>query len=201
MVLNMTHGGKHCRLHDLIQKGAKPLLCDVEYDSERQTLPSSMMISMTQRGKHSHFVWSWGWYRDKHCRIVLWRWLCLREAKSAIACDVLNMKQRGKECRLVLCWIRRRGKITMEVGEEMMRGMPQHEWRHKVEKKKLEGFFSEFCFLSWWAFVRWAFVPCPAKYIQRKNWLIFNLDKNPNFFFSFSDSVSPRSFSPCMITL
>ena len=84
IMFNMTHRSKHCRLYDIIQKGAKPFLCDVEYnserqifcdvqyDSKRQTLPScvklrliqgqtlsycTMTLVMAQRGKLCHLAW------------------------------------------------------------------------------------------------------------------------------------------------
>ena len=55
--LNITRRGRHCRLYDSeIQKGDKPLINGVQYDSERQTLPPCMVFSMTERGKHCHLM-------------------------------------------------------------------------------------------------------------------------------------------------
>ena len=56
MMLSTTHRGKDCRLYDIIQNGGKPLLYVVEYDSERPTLPFSVVFSVAQRGKHYYLV-------------------------------------------------------------------------------------------------------------------------------------------------
>ena len=57
--------------------------------TQRQTLSyCTMMLVMTQRGKLCYLVWSWGGHRDKHCRVVLRCWLWLREANSSILCEV-----------------------------------------------------------------------------------------------------------------
>ena len=118
-MLNMTLRGRHWRLYDSeIQKGGKPILCDIEYDSEKQTLPSCMVFNMTERGKHCNLRWRWGWYRETNSAI-----LCgaeyNTERQSLPSCVMLNTTERQTQ---------------MEVCEEMMRGMPRcskQEWRHK----------------------------------------------------------------------
>ena len=57
IMLNITHRGLHWRLYDSeIQKGGKPLLYDVQHNSDWQTLPPCMVFNMTERGKHCHLM-------------------------------------------------------------------------------------------------------------------------------------------------
>ena len=91
IMLNMTRRGRHWRLYDSeIQKRGKPLLYDVQYDSERQALPP--------------------WPKAANAAI-----LCAGEVDAARRTlpsrVVSNMTQRCKHCRLVWCWIRPRCKL------------------------------------------------------------------------------------------
>ena len=195
-MLNMTHRGKHCRLYDVIQKGGKPLLCDVELDSERQTLSSFMMFSMTQRQTLPSCVKLRLTQRQTLSRCtttlvmsqrdkLVWCAKYETERQTLLFCVMLNTTAR---------------QISMEVCEEMIRGMPKcskHEWRRK-KRKNVDGLLSGFRVLSGGLmFGLLAFV-LPAKYIQRKFFTHF-LSRQEHF--SPSNTVSPRSFSLFMIRL
>ena len=152
------------------------------------------MLNMTQRVKHCNFLWCSIWFkegntailceaeRDKHCRIVLWRWPWR---------VMLSMKQRGIHCRLVFVLNSTEKQIAMEVCEELMREMPKcskHEWRHKGGRG-VGGLLSGFRFLSCglmfgrWAFVRLAFVPVPSQVYPKETLTHFPSPQEPELFF------------------
>ena len=110
--LNMTHRGRHWRLYDSkIQKGGKSLLYDVQYYSERQTLPPCMVFSVTERGKHCHLVWCSMWPKKANTTIFF-EGEVGTERQTLPSRVVLNVTQRGNHCRLVWCWMRPRWKYA-----------------------------------------------------------------------------------------
>ena len=155
IVLNMTRRSRHWRLYDSeIQKGGKPLLYD-----------------LTQRGKDYHLV-----------KCSIWP----EEANSAILCEgevdterqtlpsgvVLNMTQRGKQCRLVWCWTRPRCKLRWKYVKWWWEGFPgvvsgNGDIREREKKKGglLYGFRLMFCRLM---AGRWAFAPIPGQIHRRE---------------------------------
>ena len=168
----MTRRGWHWRLNNSeIQKRGKALLYDVEYNSERQTLPPCMVFNMTERGKHCHLMRRWSWYR---------------EINSSISCCAEYDTERQS---LPLCVVLNRTEMQtlMEVCEEMMRGMPRcsdQEWRHKRDwkKEKVGGLLYGFRLLSCGLMAgRWAFAPKPGQIYPRETTDSFCLDKSPTF--------------------
>ena len=142
---------------------------------------------MAQRQTLSSYVRR-SWY--KHCRIVLFRWLWLREANS-ISCDAEYETERQTLSSCVVLNTTER-QIAMEMCEVMMRGVlkcSKHEWRLKGEGRGMSvGFCTDFGFFPVGSCSAGGILSCrllppyPAKYIKMKNCLIFYLAMNPNLF-------------------
>ena len=184
--------GKHFRLCNVIQKGGKSLLCDVEFDiaivydvqhdSKRQALLScvklrlvqrqtlsccTMVLVMTRRGNLGRLVWCWIWNREVNTVV-----LCYVEYDREGNCD---------------------GSVWRD------------EWRHKREK-------SRWAFVRISVSVRWAHVRpvgfCPVGFcsptrpsISKRRMDSSSISTRTRTFFFPSDTVSPRFFGPCMIRL
>ena len=89
-MLTMTRRGRHWRLYNNeIQKGGKPLLYEVQCDSERQTLSPCMVVFNNDRKRQTlpSFVKVRLIQKDKLCHLV-WCWIWHREAVTAVLCDV-----------------------------------------------------------------------------------------------------------------
>ena len=121
-------------------------------------------------------------------RIVLWRWLWLREAILPSRVMLNNMKQRGKH--LVLHWIRPRGKLRWERVKRWWEGCLIVECTNGDIRGKKVG-RSGFRFLygglmfGWWAFVQSAFVPLPGQVYPKEKLIFFFLSRQELELFSF----------------
>ena len=145
-----------------------------------------MTLNLTQRGKRCFLVWCLGWC----CCIVV----------------TFDMTQRGKHYRLTWRWIRPRSKLRWKYVKRWWKGCPgvvcTNGDRKKKRKKK-----SAFVRIS--VSVRWAHVRLVSFWLQYPGnglslfiyLFIFVTTRTRELFsfFSFSDTISARYISPCLI--
>ena len=80
------------------------------------TLPSCLMLSMTQRGKHCHLVWK-VWHRGKHSHLV-WCRVWHREANTAVLFSSVQFSS-------VPDWLGHRGEMKDDSAEILFQSFLQ----------------------------------------------------------------------------
>ena len=111
IMLNVTQRGKHYHLvwcSAWLKEANTAILCGGEVGTEmqtlsycimtmsmtpRQTLPSRVVLTMTQRGKHCHLVWCWLWHREANTAISCGADYDT-ERQTLLSCVVLNTTER-----------------------------------------------------------------------------------------------------------